>query len=52
MLEFVVWALILSPLWLLLPILLLQIKKEGKETKLRQHGSSIGISANYWAGYY
>lgn len=52
LLNIVVWALILFPLWLLLPIFLWQIKKEGKEARLHRDGSNIGISANYWPGYY
>jgi hypothetical protein len=38
-------------MWLLLPIFLLHLKKQGRESKLHEHGSNIGISANYWAGY-
>jgi hypothetical protein len=41
---------IFSPLWLLLPIAIWRIRKEHKrDVALYDHGSDIGISANYWA---
>jgi len=49
-LTILVWVVILSPLWLLLPILLRMASKE-KQSRLNDPGSDIGISANYWANY-
>jgi hypothetical protein len=41
---------ILSPLWLFLPIAIWNIRKDRKRhVELYDHGSDIGISANYWA---
>jgi hypothetical protein len=50
MFEVVVVLFMFSPLWLFLPIAILQIKRDRRRSvALYDHGSDIGISSNYWA---
>ena len=50
MFRTLVVLLMFSPLWLFLPIAIWRIRKDRiRDTALYDHGSDIGISANYWA---
>jgi len=50
-LTILLWVIVLAPLWLLMPILLVLHSREKSSASLNDPGSSIGISANYWANY-
>lgn len=45
--NLIVCLVMLSPLWLVLPLLLWKHRRE-EETTMYDNGSDIGISANYW----
>jgi hypothetical protein len=50
MFRALVVLLIFSPLWLILPLSIWRIRRNRvSESALYDHGSDIGISANYWA---